>query len=61
VKLIFEVKERIAYITINRPEVMNAMDPEVYSLLSEAWVNVRDDPEGLHRRSGPEDHHSQGA
>jgi E-phenylitaconyl-CoA hydratase len=44
-KLIYTVKDRIAYITINRPEAMNAMDPEVYSLLSEAWVNVRDDPE----------------
>ena len=44
-KLIYEVKERIAYITINRPEAMNAMDPEVYSLLSEAWVDVRDNPD----------------
>ncbi|MBW2322471.1 MAG: enoyl-CoA hydratase/isomerase family protein, partial [Deltaproteobacteria bacterium] len=44
-KLIYEVKERIAYITINRPEAMNAMDPEVYALLSEAWISVRDDPD----------------
>lgn len=44
-KLIYEVRDRIAYITINRPEAMNAMDPEVYSLLSEAWVDVRDNPE----------------
>lgn len=44
-KLIYEVKDKIAYITINRPEVMNAMDPEVYSLLSEAWIDVRDNPD----------------
>jgi E-phenylitaconyl-CoA hydratase len=45
VKLIFEVKDRIAYITMNRPEAMNAMDPEVYALLSKAWIEVRDNPD----------------
>ncbi|MBW2061510.1 MAG: enoyl-CoA hydratase/isomerase family protein [Deltaproteobacteria bacterium] len=44
-KLIYEVKDKVAYITINRPEAMNAMDPEVYELLSKAWINVRDDPD----------------
>ena len=44
-KVIYEVKDRVAHITINRPEVMNAMDPEVYELLSEAWLDVRDNPE----------------
>ena len=44
-KLIYEVKDRIAYITLNRPEAMNAMDPEVYSLLSDAWIDVRDNPD----------------
>ena len=34
--LIFEKKNHIAYITINRPEAMNAMDPETYSELSQA-------------------------
>jgi len=42
-KLIYEVKDRIAYITLNRPEVMNAMDPELYALLSDAWEKARDD------------------
>ena len=41
--LIYEKKGKIAYITINRPEAMNAMDPETYRELSEAWVKVRDD------------------
>ena len=44
-KLIYEVKDKIAYITINRPEAMNAMDAEVYTALSKAWVDVRDNPE----------------
>ena len=44
-KVIYEVKNHIAYITINRPEVMNAMDQQTYHLLSQAWRQVRDDPE----------------
>ncbi len=43
VKVIYEVKERVAYITINRPEAMNAMDPDVYAGLSKAWTDFRDD------------------
>ena len=43
--LIYEKRDKIAYITINRPEVMNAMDPETYTELSEAWIDVRDDPD----------------
>ena len=43
--LIYEKREKTAYITINRPEVMNAMDPETYSELSQAWMDVRDDPD----------------
>ncbi|MBS1881402.1 MAG: enoyl-CoA hydratase/isomerase family protein [Actinobacteria bacterium] len=34
----------VATITIDRPERLNAMDAEHYRLLSEAWVEVRDDP-----------------
>lgn len=44
-KLIYEVRDKVAYITINRPEVMNAMDPEVYAELSKAWIDVRDNPD----------------
>lgn len=38
-----EVKDGIATITINRPERHNAMDPEHYEALSDAWIRVRDD------------------
>ena len=43
--LIYEKKDKIAHITINRPEAMNAMDPATYKELSEAWIDVRDDPD----------------
>ena len=43
--LIYEKKGKIAYITLNRPEVMNALDPETFAELSEAWTDVRDDPD----------------
>src|SRR5258705_8251812 len=45
-KLIYEVKDRIARLTINRPEAMNAMDADVYAELSKAWIDVRDNPDG---------------
>ena len=44
-KVIYEVKDKVAYITINRPEVMNAMDLDVYEGLSKAWLDVRDNPD----------------
>ena len=44
-KLIYDVNDRIARITINRPEAMNAMDADVYAELSKAWIDVRDNPD----------------
>ncbi len=43
----FSLENRIATVTINRPERMNALDAEHYQALSDAWVRVRDDPEIL--------------
>jgi len=43
--LIYEKKGRIAYITLNRPEVRNAMNSELWNGLVKAWIDVRDDPE----------------
>jgi E-phenylitaconyl-CoA hydratase len=37
------VDDRVALITINRPERHNAMDAEHYAALSQAWLRVRDD------------------
>ena len=44
-KVLYQVKDNVARITINRPEAMNAMDPEVYAELSKAWIDVRDNPD----------------
>lgn len=42
-EVIFEKKNRIAYVTINRPEKMNALNMAVSSGLSEAWRRIRDE------------------
>lgn len=43
--VLFEVADRVATVTINRPEAMNAIDPETLSALSETWIEIRDNPE----------------
>jgi E-phenylitaconyl-CoA hydratase len=40
----FTVEAHVATITIDRPDRLNAMDPEHYRGLSLAWERVRDDP-----------------
>ena len=41
--LIYEKRGGIAYVTLNRPEVMNALSPGMVSELVEVWQDVRDD------------------
>ena len=41
----YEKSGRIATITINRPEALNAIDPATNAELVEAWTDFRDDPE----------------
>lgn len=41
----YEKKDRIAYVTLNRPEVMNALHPPAHEELWEVWCDYRDDPE----------------
>jgi len=43
-KVIFEKKGPIAYVTINRPERLNACDFETYTRLTGIWTEFRDDP-----------------
>jgi len=41
--LIYEKKKNIAYLTLNRPEAHNAIDPETVLELLDAWKDYRDD------------------
>jgi enoyl-CoA hydratase/carnithine racemase len=43
-KVLFEKKGPVAYITINRPERLNACDFEAYGRLAQIWREFRDDP-----------------
>lgn len=43
-KVLFEKKRQIAYVTINRPERLNACDFETYNTLANVWTEFRDDP-----------------
>ncbi|TMB04225.1 MAG: enoyl-CoA hydratase [Deltaproteobacteria bacterium] len=40
----YEKRDRIAYVTINRPEVMNALHPPANEELSRVWDDVAADP-----------------
>lgn len=43
--ILYEKRGRIAIITINRPERMNAINPTASYELYSAWCDVRDDPQ----------------
>jgi enoyl-CoA hydratase len=43
--LIYEVKEGILFLTINRQEVLNSLDPETVDELYDAFLKAKDDPE----------------
>jgi len=42
-KVIYEKRGRIGIVTINRPDRMNAIDPQTSAELHEAWCDFRDD------------------
>lgn len=42
-KVLYEKQDHIVVITINRPEVMNAVDEETAELLMSCWLKFRDD------------------
>jgi len=41
--VLFEKRDHLALVTLNRPEARNAFDPEVLVRLDDAWTTVRDD------------------
>ena len=45
-KLLYEKRDRIAYVTINRREARNAIDPDVHRGMIEAWTDFAADDSG---------------
>jgi enoyl-CoA hydratase/carnithine racemase len=43
-KVLYEKRDAVAYVTLNRPEVKNAIDVEMHERLCEIWADFRDDP-----------------
>jgi enoyl-CoA hydratase/carnithine racemase len=43
-KVLVEKRGEVVYVTLNRPEVKNAVDTETHHLLCDAWRDFRDDP-----------------
>ena len=41
----YEVRDHIAYVTIRRPQAMNALGPDQQAEIIEVWETFRDDPE----------------
>lgn len=44
-KVLYEKRGAVAYVTLNRPEAMNAVDLETHERLFEVWRDFRDDPD----------------
>jgi enoyl-CoA hydratase/carnithine racemase len=42
-KVLYEKRDRIAFVTINRPEAKNAIDPETHELLWQTWEDFAAD------------------
>jgi len=43
--VLYEKRNGVATVTMNRPEVRNAINPEMLCRLADAWQDVNDDPE----------------
>jgi len=42
-KVLYFKENHVVTIVINRPEVLNCIDPETDALLADAWLKFRDD------------------
>jgi enoyl-CoA hydratase/carnithine racemase len=41
--VLYAKRDRIAFVTLNRPEAKNAVDPDMHAALCDIWVDFRDD------------------
>lgn len=42
-KILYEKKGEVAYVTLNRPDVKNAIDHEMHAIFCDIWADFRDD------------------
>ena len=45
--VLYEKRNRVAYVTINRPDVMNCVDAATAGALVQAWEDFRDDDDAF--------------
>jgi len=45
--VIYEKRDRVAYITMNRPEELNALNTEIVNGINDAFTDFRDDNDAL--------------
>lgn len=41
--VLYEKRNRIAFVTLNRPQAKNAVDPEMHAALCDVWADFRED------------------
>ena len=43
--VLYEVKNKVAHLTLNRPDVMNAINSEMWDGLVKAWIDMKENPD----------------